>query len=116
MDFDYFFTNYGFSVSNFLSGKYYTAITSIFLHANIWHLVANMVALWLLGTAVESKVKSWQYFLVYFLGGILGNLLMFPLIFIPFFDSTAVPKSHKATILATRCQIFACKKIEVIAV
>jgi membrane associated rhomboid family serine protease len=48
-----------------------------------------MVALWLLGTAVESKVKSWQYFLVYFLGGILGNLLMFPLIFIPFFGYTA---------------------------
>jgi rhomboid protease GluP len=57
----------------------------MFLHAGLWHLIANMIALWLLGGAVESKVKSWQYLSVYFLGGILGNLL----IFIPVFGYTA---------------------------
>lgn len=61
----------------------------MFLHAGLWHLAANMIALWLLGTAVESKVKAWQYLLVYFLGGILGNLLMYPLMFVPFFGYAA---------------------------
>lgn len=85
---DYFFTNYGFSVNNLLSGRYYTIITSMFLHAGLWHLAANMIALLLLGTAVESKIKSWPYLLVYFLGGIFGNLLMYPLTLVPFFGYT----------------------------
>jgi membrane associated rhomboid family serine protease len=36
-----------------------------------------MIALFLLGGAVESKIKSWQYLLIYFLGGFAGNLLVF---------------------------------------
>jgi len=76
-----FFVSYGFSVSNFLSGKYYVLITSMFLHAGVFHLANNMIALFFLGSSIESKVKWWQYLLVYFLAGILGCLSMFIPIF-----------------------------------
>lgn len=72
-----FLESFAFSINNFLSGKYYILITSMFLHANLLHMINNMVALFLLGWAIEKKVKGWQYILVYFLGGIFGNLAMF---------------------------------------
>jgi len=69
--------NYGFSVNNLLSGHVETLVTSMFLHGSFLHLAGNMVALLFLGGAIESKVKGWQYLLVYFLAGILGNLSFF---------------------------------------
>jgi membrane associated rhomboid family serine protease len=35
-----------------------------------------MIALFFLGSALETKVKYWQYLIVYFVGGILANLTM----------------------------------------
>ena len=72
---------YGFSIKNFLEGRYYTLITSFFLHADILHLIFNMAALFVLGWALETRVSKAKYLTVYFLGGIFGNLCMF----IPFF-------------------------------
>lgn len=68
-------------MKNFFEGKYYTLFTSIFLHADILHLIFNMAALFVLGWAVESKVSKVKYIITYFLGGIFGNLFML----IPFF-------------------------------
>jgi len=80
-NFEYFIDNYGFSVNAFLSGHPETLITSLFLHGSFIHLASNMIALLFLGGAVESKVKSWQYILVYFLAGVVGNLSFFIPIF-----------------------------------
>jgi len=74
---DYFVENYGFQVSAFLSGEYYRIITSLFLHANLLHLVFNMISLFLLGTSLEKKIDPFRLVLVYFIGGIIGNLGMF---------------------------------------
>jgi len=74
---EYYAKEYGFSVKNFLEGKYYTLITSFFLHAHIFHLIFNMAALFVLGWAIESKVTKIKYLITYFLGGIFGNLSMF---------------------------------------
>jgi rhomboid protease GluP len=74
---DYYIQNFGFSVNNFLSGKYYVVITSMFLHGGFLHIANNMVALLFLGSAVESKVKSWQYYLVYFVSGVFATVSMF---------------------------------------
>lgn len=76
-NFSYIIQNYGFSISNLLSGHLEILVTSIFLHASFIHLASNMIALLFLGGAVESKVKEWQYILVYFLAGTLGNLVFF---------------------------------------
>jgi len=80
-DFGYYLETYGFSINNFLAGRYETLITAMFLHASFLHLASNMVALLFLGGAVESKVRSWQYILVYFLAGVAGSLSLFVPIF-----------------------------------
>lgn len=78
-------STFGFSINNFLSGKYHTTITAMFLHGDLFHLGFNMLSLFFLGWAVESKVKNWQYLLVYFLAGIFGSLILF----IPIFGYTS---------------------------
>ena len=82
-NFPYYIEKYGFIPSSFLSREYYRIFTSIFLHGSIWHLLYNMLALFFLGSAIETKIKSWQYMLVYLIGGILANLVML----IPIFAS-----------------------------
>ena len=73
---DYSITEFGFKPSSFLEGKFHTIVTSMFIHAGLEHIFFNMVALFLLGTSLEKKVSKGKYLLVYFLGGILGNLVM----------------------------------------
>lgn len=79
----YFVTTFGFSMRSFLAGNYYNLITSMFIHdpSTIWHLANNMIALFLLGYAVEQKVRAWQYLLVYFSAGVLGILLLYVPVF-----------------------------------
>lgn len=91
--FEYLLNNFGFSVNSFLSGNYYTIITSMFLHAGLLHLAGNMFALFVLGWAVEKKVKAWQYLLVYFFSGIIGSLSLFIPIFGYSSDTIAVGAS-----------------------
>ena len=73
---NYSVNEFGFKPSSFLQGKVYTIVTSLFMHASIEHIFFNMVALFLLGTSLEKKVSKWKYLLVYFLGGIIGNIVM----------------------------------------
>ena len=40
-------------------------LTNIFLHADILHLLGNMVWLWAFGLIVEGKLGWWKYLLVY---------------------------------------------------
>jgi len=72
----YSITEFGFKPSSFMEGKFYTIVTSMFIHAGFEHIFFNMVALFLLGTSLEKKVSKGRYLLVYFLGGIIGNLVM----------------------------------------
>jgi len=74
---EYWINNYGFNTDNFLAGRYETIITSMFLHGSLWHLLWNMLYLFLLGSSLEKKSGALKYILVYFLGGIAGNLSMF---------------------------------------
>lgn len=77
----YIIKSYGFSINNFLTGKYETIITSIFLHASLQHLAANMIALFFIGSALEKKPGKVKYVTAYLLGGIAGNISMFIPIF-----------------------------------
>lgn len=56
------------------SGKYYTLIMSMFLHADIIHIGFNMYALYILGPQVEKYYGKVKFLLIYFLSGILGNV------------------------------------------
>ena len=78
---DYYIEKFGFSVKSIQEGRYYTPLTSMFLHANLLHLITNMFALLVLGGSIESKAGGKKYLLVYFLAGVIGTLSAFVPIF-----------------------------------
>lgn len=49
-----------------------TALASLILHANLVHLLGNLVFLAAVGPAVEFASSSWRVFSLYILGGIIG--------------------------------------------
>ena len=48
--------------------------TAMFLHGDIIHLFSNMVALLIFGTAVETNFPRYQYVIIYFVSGFIGNI------------------------------------------
>jgi len=65
-----------FSPFEVLAGKqYYRLVTSAFLHADLNHLLTNMVTLYLFGSIMESFMGPWEFLLVYFASIVGGDLL-----------------------------------------
>jgi membrane associated rhomboid family serine protease len=61
--------------------EYWRLITAGFLHAGIFHLAFNMLALWVLGTLLEPAIGRLRFALVYLvslLAGSFGALLLEP--------------------------------------
>ncbi|MCW4046909.1 MAG: rhomboid family intramembrane serine protease [Candidatus Bathyarchaeota archaeon] len=56
-------------------GWYQQLFTALFVHANIAHLAGNMVFLLVFGLRGEEMFSLPEYLLVYFLGGLAGNIL-----------------------------------------
>jgi rhomboid protease GluP len=56
-------------------GLYYQILTSIFVHGNIAHLFGNMLFLLIFGLRAEEFFSLPEYFFIFFLGGLTGNLL-----------------------------------------
>lgn len=65
------FANYYLYVQN---GEYYRLITSMFVHANILHLLSNMYALYVVGPIIEKYYGKGKYLLIYLGSGIIGSL------------------------------------------
>ncbi|MFA5009543.1 MAG: rhomboid family intramembrane serine protease [Candidatus Paceibacterota bacterium] len=61
---------FGFSPNNFFDGRFYTIFTSMFLHANFWHLLGNMLFLWVFGDNLEAKIGHCRFFCFYLFCGI----------------------------------------------
>jgi membrane associated rhomboid family serine protease len=67
---------YIFCPGSILSGKeYFRLVTSGFLHANVPHLLFNMMSLYSFGTAIEFIYGPIQLLLIYFASIIGGDLL-----------------------------------------
>ena len=56
------------------SGYYYQLLTSMFIHADITHIVGNMLFLFIFGLRGEEMFSLPEYLSIYFLGGLTGNL------------------------------------------
>jgi membrane associated rhomboid family serine protease len=67
-------TNLGLSPSLFTE-KPWTILTNMFVHVEFWHFFGNMLTLFFFGRVVYQLIGSKRFLLVYFVGGILGNLL-----------------------------------------
>lgn len=64
----------GFQPASFTSEPW-TIITCMFVHAGMWHFILNMLGLFFLGSYLLRLVGDTRFLVVYFLGGIMGNLL-----------------------------------------
>lgn len=50
-----------------------TLFTSIFLHANLGHLLGNMLFLFVFGSGIEEALGSWRYMLYYLFWGLAAS-------------------------------------------
>ncbi len=53
----------------------WTVVTSLFIHASIWHIAGNMFTLYFFGSFLSSLTGEARFLIVYFLGGIIGSLV-----------------------------------------
>ncbi len=58
-----------------MDGEWWRLVTSMFLHADIAHIAGNMFFLFYLGSIVLRYYNSFEFFTVYFLSGLAGNVL-----------------------------------------
>jgi membrane associated rhomboid family serine protease len=57
-------------------GEIWRLLTATYMHANFMHIVFNMMVLYFLGPIVEHRLGAKQFFIVYTIGGVLGNILI----------------------------------------
>ena len=76
----------GFSVAEVLEGqKLYSLVTALFVHANMIHLIANLLILLLLGVPLEQKIGARNFAILFFAAGIGAGLIKLLLV-APFGD------------------------------
>ncbi|MDL2230870.1 rhomboid family intramembrane serine protease [Bacteroidales bacterium OttesenSCG-928-L19] len=72
----------------------WSMITSLFMHADFWHIFMNMLMLYITGRIFLQYLDKRKLVITYFLGGIAGNLLyMLAYNYFPVF-SESMPFSH----------------------
>ncbi|MEM1618928.1 MAG: rhomboid family intramembrane serine protease [Desulfurococcaceae archaeon] len=82
---DYYVVNYGFKPVYLLydaSLALKTIFTSMFIHADLFHLFFNMLFLWVFGSRVEKLLGHTKFLLLYVLSGIMA--VVFHTSFAPF--------------------------------
>lgn len=55
--------------------EYLKLITSMFLHGNLFHLIGNMLYLWVFGDNIENNLGSFLFVIFYLLAGIIAGLI-----------------------------------------
>lgn len=62
-----------------IEGQWWRFITPIFLHIGFTHILMNSITLYYLGSQLEWIYGSARFFLIYILGGLMGNVVSFAL-------------------------------------
>ncbi len=52
----------------------FTSFTSMFMHADLWHLMGNMIFLWTFGRRVEDACGGGRFLVFYLVAGMLANI------------------------------------------
>lgn len=55
-------------------GEYWRLLTSMFLHADLLHLLFNMMMLHFIGRDIEHIFGKWRFLSIYFVGGLIGSV------------------------------------------
>jgi len=64
----------GLQPATFLS-RPWTLVTNLFVHGSLWHIFANMFTLYFFGNYLTRLIGERNFLIIYFLGGLLGNIL-----------------------------------------
>lgn len=59
---------------NIVNGEYYRLLTGTFLHADIFHILFNGYALYIIGSQIESFMGKTKYVIIYLGSAIFGSL------------------------------------------
>lgn len=62
-------------LSYVLQGEVYRLVSSMFLHGSLDHYFSNMLLLYFLGDMLENKIGRIRFITLYFLTGIIGNVV-----------------------------------------
>ncbi|OPZ86086.1 MAG: Rhomboid protease GluP [Firmicutes bacterium ADurb.Bin419] len=78
VDVSYLFIPFG-AKDNFsiMAGEYWRFITPIFLHADLKHLLANSLSLFIFGRLVEGIYGHKKFAFIYLSAGVIGNIVSF---------------------------------------
>jgi len=73
-----FFDAWALTPADFTSGdKTYTILTSMFLHGGVLHILSNMWTLWVFGPALEDRLGTGRFVLLYFAAGLAAGATHF---------------------------------------
>lgn len=99
-------SNLVFSLKNLVEGRVWTLVTAIFVHANLIHLLGNMIFLYVFGNTLESVTNSKKMLTAFFLGGIFS----FPAS-VPFFPPEATFVGASAAIFTLTAVVMLLKPL-----
>ncbi|MEU9299023.1 rhomboid family intramembrane serine protease [Streptomyces sp. NPDC048269] len=68
---------FGSPVEGVSTGQYHRLLTSVFLHVEWWHIIGNMIGLWVIGGPLEAALGRSRYLAVYLLSGLGGSALVY---------------------------------------
>ncbi|MGD0817009.1 MAG: rhomboid family intramembrane serine protease [Methanomassiliicoccales archaeon] len=69
-------TDLGFRATYFSNGQnLYTVFTNLFIHASFFHVIGNMLFLFLIGNSYEERVGKNKFVATYFIAGLAGTLV-----------------------------------------
>ncbi|MEQ9366257.1 MAG: rhomboid family intramembrane serine protease [Leptospirales bacterium] len=68
--------NFGLAPAAFWQGAFWQPLTSMFLHASLLHIFANMLGVWSIGSMLERGIGSGRYLWLYMISGFAGALLV----------------------------------------
>ena len=69
----------------------WTIVTNLFIHGGVWHIFANMITLYFFGSFLCRLIGIPRFLLVYFSGGIVGNIFYLLLaLYTPLASSSSV--------------------------
>jgi membrane associated rhomboid family serine protease len=84
-----------------IADRPWSIITSIFVHGGIWHILANMFTLFFFGRYINTLLGRRKFLIVYFVGGILGNLLYLLIaLYTPFGESISIVVGASGAVFA----------------
>lgn len=70
----YLGNHFALSLEGLEHGFVWQLLTYQFMHANLWHILANSWAIYLFGREIEETLGPRQFLIVYFTAGVVGGL------------------------------------------